>query len=430
VTPTTLNLGGVQSGCITRSQEIRITNACAQTAHLDSVQLAGSSPACPGSTCAFTVSLPRGTVDLAAGQTLPLSVTYHPAQASQDFLTLNVTEVGLSPIQVTLTGSGLPIAATQTDTFNPRPNKVDVLLVVDDSASMSDKQAALANNFNAFIQPALTSGVDFRLAVTTTSTRADSVTNCPPGSFGNVAGCGTFNGAVLTPQTPNLQQAFATEVNVGTNGSGTEKGLEGAFEAVSPLILNSGVNAPFLRDDARLAVVAVSDASDQSTGAVATYLNYFYALKTLAPAPGFILSAVTSTSQNSPSATCAYDGTNTSPNPYIDAAHFTGGAVGEICSATFAQVMTDVGLATFQPPDFLTGVDLSQQADPAGAFTVTVDGAALPGPAATDGGTWQYDPATNTVRLSPPVGSNRTVAVTYTLACAPAPLLLPDGGLR
>ena len=305
-----------------------------------------------------------------------------------------------------------------------------MLLVVDDSGSMSDKQQALANAFGSFIQPALTAGTDFRLAVTTTSTRAASDTNCSPSTFGTVAGCGSFSGAVLTPQTPNLQQAFAAEVNVGTNGDGTEMGLEGAFEAVSPLQLNAGLNGPFLRDDARLAVVEVSDASDQSPTRTSTYLNYFYALKAKAPAPGFILSAVTSTGTNPPAGACMYDGTNTIPNAYIEAAHFTGGAVGEVCSSNFAQVMTDVGLATFQPPDVLAAVDLSVAADAASAFTVTVDGQTLPGPSAPSGNTWVFDSATNTVHLTPPVAATHTVAVTYGRACAPTPLLLPDGGLR
>ncbi len=76
--------------------------------------------------------------------------------------------------------------------------------------------------------------------------------------------CGTGNAnnpIILTPTTANLQQKFADKVNVGTNG-GTETGFEGAMQALTPPNI-TGENAGFLRYDANLAIVVVSDAGDQ-----------------------------------------------------------------------------------------------------------------------------------------------------------------------
>ena len=51
-----------------------------------------------------------------------------------------------------------------------RRNTVDILLVVDDSCSMAEEQAKLANNFEAFIAAFQGIDVDWQIGVTTTDT--------------------------------------------------------------------------------------------------------------------------------------------------------------------------------------------------------------------------------------------------------------------
>jgi hypothetical protein len=52
-------------------------------------------------------------------------------------------------------------------------------------------------------------------------------------------------------------------VNVGTNGSGVETWLQPALKALTAPLINAD-NAGFLRDEAALEVVCVTDAPDQS----------------------------------------------------------------------------------------------------------------------------------------------------------------------
>lgn len=59
----------------------------------------------------------------------------------------------------------------------------------------------------------------------------------------------------------SLQQAFACMSLVGTRGYGVEKGLGAAIRAVSPE-LTDGTNAGFLRENARFAVMFVTDEND------------------------------------------------------------------------------------------------------------------------------------------------------------------------
>ena len=74
---------------------------------------------------------------------------------------------------------------------------------------------------------------------------------------------GRIQGQIITSETPNPASVFNTIVNVGVTGSPYELGLEAARMALtSPVIDNQ--NAGFLRDDASLSLIFVSDEEDGS----------------------------------------------------------------------------------------------------------------------------------------------------------------------
>ena len=83
------------------------------------------------------------------------------------------------------------------------PGKVDVLWVVDSSGSMSEEQAYLGDNFNAFITEIAALGIDFQTAVTSTDVCEDTVPDdlalraCPLNYGGNAAT--RLRGAALPP---------------------------------------------------------------------------------------------------------------------------------------------------------------------------------------------------------------------------------------
>ena len=56
------------------------------------------------------------------------------------------------------------------DSFNQQPaDKVDILMVVDNSCSMEPYQEQLASNFDAFISFFIGANVDYQIGVTTTT---------------------------------------------------------------------------------------------------------------------------------------------------------------------------------------------------------------------------------------------------------------------
>jgi hypothetical protein len=157
-------------------------------------------------------------------------------------------------------------------------NKMDILFVVDDSGSMAEEQSNLASNFPMFAQllsnyttPA-GDHIDYRVAVTTTGRDMDyTISNGPltipthedgdNGAFKN--NCG-LSKRFLEPTDANMGSTLACRANVGTSGPGFEMPLLMSKWALSERIMD-GTNAGFLRDDALLGIVYLTDENDAST---------------------------------------------------------------------------------------------------------------------------------------------------------------------
>ena len=137
-----------------------------------------------------------------------------------------------------------------------RPARVDVLFVVDNSASMEAHQTQLSERAAEFLEAALADGVDFNIGVTTTD-----VEGMAPGAL-------VGEPAWVTAQTPDVAAALAANLRVGVDGSVTERGLEAARSAMM-------TNAGWPRADATIELVFVSDADDASVEDIEVYLRAF-----------------------------------------------------------------------------------------------------------------------------------------------------------
>jgi hypothetical protein len=140
-------------------------------------------------------------------------------------------------------------------------NKVDILWVVDNSGSMHDEQASLASNFDAFISSFVNKDVDFQMAITTTDGRAGYSGEPVTGSIE------ALNYTSMQADTNQFMNDFKDMIMVGTRGSGREMGLVTSYD----FFQNYG--GSFLRRDAFLQVIYVSDENDQSPEAVENYVN-------------------------------------------------------------------------------------------------------------------------------------------------------------
>ena len=124
----------------------------------------------------------------------------------------------------------------KTDTFVQQDGaKVDVLFVVDNTASMVEEQPRIVSAMPAFAEAALAKGVDMHVAVTTTGIAPISDA-CPGGARGGEAGrffpVDGSGPRILSHRTPNLASVLQRNVSVGQCAK-VEQGFEAVRRALS-----------------------------------------------------------------------------------------------------------------------------------------------------------------------------------------------------
>lgn len=265
----------------------------------------------------------------------------------------------------------------ETDVWFQSPtDQVDILWVVDNSNSMQVEQTLLADGFGSFISEIENTGADFHLGVITTDFDPDDEAR------GQLLG----SPAVITPSDDYLA-LFQERALVGLQGSGKEKGLAAAAYALSP-IMTTGVNAGFLRQEANLLVVFVTDEEDCSDDGrlgpdadntacynqqdllvpVADYVQRFQALK---PAKSQVkLSGIVGPRD----AVGLCDETTVPGMRYIQAAELTGGLTASICEGDWSSILYELGL---NAAGIFTTFTMSHGAKP-GTLVVKIDGDVVP----------------------------------------------------
>ncbi|WP_295906000.1 hypothetical protein [uncultured Bdellovibrio sp.] len=183
--------------------------------------------------------------------------------------------------------------------------KVDILIVNDNSASMSFEQARLAPRFNNFISELDNQKVDYRIAMTTTDVaRSDAGSLISFGGNPYITGnhsdrFNLFNQTIQRPETLACEKFIANWIrNNGGNRdsinssaysqeyarncpSGDERGVYAAN-----LVVNNNPSS-FIRSDAHLAVIFLADEDERS----GLYQNQGYALEQM-DQPGYFVSNV------------------------------------------------------------------------------------------------------------------------------------------
>jgi hypothetical protein len=159
--------------------------------------------------------------------------------------------------------------------------KMDIVFVVDDSGSMGEEQTNLAQNFPKFISVLNayrsngTTELDYRVGVTTTGRDVSYTTNLPfvgpitqnekgdNGALRQGQQCGMTRRWIEKYDHTDVAMQFGCVAKVGTQGSSLEMPLAAARLALGDRV-KDGTNAGFLRDDALLAMVILTDEDDQS----------------------------------------------------------------------------------------------------------------------------------------------------------------------
>jgi len=167
---------------------------------------------------------------------------------------------------------------------------LDLLFVIDDSGSMEDEQVSLANNFHRFVDVLenIEGGLpNIHIGVVSTDVGAGPYDiagcdgsgddgrllasahgNCQPPGDAFISDIALADGSRVRNYTGDLADTFACIAQLGSSGCGFEQPLEAMKRALDG---SNRENDGFLRDDATLMVVIISDEDDCSAADTALF---------------------------------------------------------------------------------------------------------------------------------------------------------------
>jgi hypothetical protein len=396
--PAEVDFGLVTMGCNSQDVQINIYNVGSASVTIATLGLESCSDE-------YTLVLPGGfstPYTLPVATPLSLEVRYRPEGLwpSTCELVIESDAETAGRLVVPLSGEGTN-RSDQTDHFEQiSGRKVDLLFVVDNSGSMSDEQRNLGDNFSRLIDAATRWDTDYQIGVITTSADAEYRGRQPGELMGNPR--------IIIPSTPGLASEFRNHINVGDSGMDNERGMEAAYLALSDPHISDvgecgadcaepflcvwnaphtedrcgGYNRSFIRDDASLEIVFLSDEPDQSRGTNDFYRDFFYSQHGARNRSLFHANAIVG-----PRGGCdGAGGRAEEGSGYIEVAIETGGIIGSICDTDFATSLGNIGNRAFglRIQFFLSRVAI------AGSVSVTDDrGRGMIG--------WTFDEPSNSV---------------------------------
>ncbi len=351
VEPGEIDFGVVRTDCASYPSSVRIRSTGPMPTTVSALELVG----CEGT---VLVEGPAAPFTIDGFSTRSLSLRFAPnTEVPVECALRIVNDSENLPVAEVLLGGGGTDLRTHTDSFlQVPPPKVDMLFIVDNSFSMADDQERLKQGLPDVVAIARQWGQDYRMAVTTT----DTYTNR-----------GQFSGQPRWVDGSIDPTIFAQNLVVGVTGFWIERGLEAADLALYRRAVRtdiacrnlpgqcpeddgeglplscvdgfcSGRNYGFLRDDAELVIIAVSDEEDGSVETVQTYVNRLSNLKRPGSGVGVTFHAIIVTPEKG-----CIGGFGTPGFRYIQAAEALGGAVGDLCADDFSEMFIEVGRQSF-----------------------------------------------------------------------------------
>jgi hypothetical protein len=414
--PQDVPFGVVRKGCGTSIKTVQIANTCNRPVVISEIERGAETNA------AFdVVQKPNLPVTLNTTQQVEVKIRFRPEQVAEYSGSLRVkADEFPEPYMVSLFGRGSDDALNSEHFVQADKPLVDILFVIDNSGSMMEEQENVARNLTGFFEFAERQGIDYHLGVATTDIESANHS----GRFQPFPlPAGEPRVRMITRTTPDGRGHLAKNIRVGTVGSSCEAGLEAAYLALSsPLIGDPDHNGSFLRRDAFLSVILLSDEEDSSQpgmcmgrithpGDTAFFTNFFFSIKGHRRQNMFTFSSIVSDPDITGGCSSAC-GQGFSPGRrYVDVTRRTAGVYTSICDCDFRTRLEELGRTAF---GYKTEFFLENPPAPDQPIAVVVNGVER-----TRDVEWEYDPVNNSIQFMaatiPEPGW--PIDVSYTVAC-------------
>jgi len=270
VLPSKLDFGLITVDCCSRAEELTLYNIGELPLEVVEIAIgAGSDNGFELIGAEFPITLGPDTT-----QSTRFKVKFCPDREG-DFdghVVIKSNDAETAEFIVPLMGEGTLLTHARDEFVQVTDPMVDILWVVDCSGSMGDEQDNLADNFDKFITQAVNWNAKLHVAVTS----CDIVDESHSGNFQG-------SPKIIDTDVMTSQQAINAFIDtmdgLGTScDGGKEAGLEAAHLALDEPLINEG-NGGFLREDAKLSIIFVSDEPDNSIADWDFFVDFFRSIK-------------------------------------------------------------------------------------------------------------------------------------------------------
>lgn len=271
-------------------------------------------------------------------------------------------------------------ALGQKVTYN---NQADVLFVIDTKESMSAVQKGLADQIPAFVDSLNKTGLDYQIAVSTMDM-----------SGGGEQGKFIGSPAIVNAMTPKLATVLQNRIYIGEyDWKPMTRGLEAVKNGLTGLNSSSGPNAGFMRPNALLVLIFLSNRDDRSVPVSGGYSAFFDQIRPPLPYGdrSWIAQFMGVLPDDPNCKTSAWGYAEPGVN-FIDFVKASGGSYESICDGDMRRALTNVRARVLEK---MTAFPLGAKAAPE-SIKVTINGR----PVANDPvNGWTFDSTNNTLHL-------------------------------
>lgn len=341
---------------------------------------------------------------------VPTSTPGDPTHGPTPMPTVIVTPTPIPTVTVTPTPTPTVTSKAYNDKFNvPAADtaKVDMLFCIDNSGSMEDKQKVLADSMNTFIGLFAAGGVDYHIGIVTTDTESTDakywssrLPNYVTPNRGRLLS--RYTEKFLTKNSSSVVDKMKANAKVGTSGSGDEQCFNSMLYALEDAMIGAGgYNEGFVRDDALLSMIVVSDEDEdiKNGETVAQRIDRMKNRIAMVKGPnsrGYSFDFVINKTAAKPSKPVTYPLTasvNPYPNFYLAAADTFVSKTYDVLKnfgTDLAKIGSDIVIAS------TSQFKLSNKPNPASSIVVKLDGKIV---AADPVNGYVYDASNNSVTL-------------------------------
>lgn len=251
-------------------------------------------------------------------------------------------------------------------------NKVDILVVVDNSGSMRDIQANMASRVSSLMNQV--KDLDYHIAVTTTDP-----SNQTTGDGHVLELTGFANQYVITPSMglANAQQALASTVQRTESGSGSEEGIYVTYRLIERAIDGEINTKKFFRSDAAFSVILISDANESRNALKNKPQELINLVKVNWPNKKFIFNSLIVRPEDSECMSSGREGYGTTYDQLSRLLGYgtSGGAIiGTVCATDYGAQLSGIGQSVQQLVKVMGDLDCSPIGNPTTAISVMKDG--------------------------------------------------------